>query len=442
MTETILILLTLVLRIPFLHQSLWLDEAIEALALQGKMGPLLTYALSDFQPPLYHGLLYLWTQLAGTSEVALRIPSLFAGLGVVIIGSKIAKALGTGKAELITGLLLATNPLLIYYSVEGRTYMLTTFFVVLSFYCLIVKKNTLLLLATVGIVWTSYLGWLVVGIQGLYLIIHKKWTTLIPLVIGGCSIIFWLPSFFQSLNIGRGTLTNSPAWASVVGALTWRSLPLTWVKFVIGRISFDNKLLYAAIVTALSLLHLSILRRFAQSSKLKAQSLLLLWLLGPITLGLVVASFLPVYQYFRVLFVLPAYLILLGLAVAAGQRDHMITRLLVTTQLIFLLIYAFSPRFHHEDWRGVVASYGTSATYALPSLNQDAPLLYYGVSRQKLIEPKSSLPPESPTQIVYIRYAEELFDGGGTGRANLVAAGYTKASELVYSGLAVEVYTK
>ena len=54
-----LLALALLLRFVLLNQSLWLDEAIQALALMGKMGPLLTYALADFQPPLYHGLLWL-----------------------------------------------------------------------------------------------------------------------------------------------------------------------------------------------------------------------------------------------------------------------------------------------------------------------------------------------------------------------------------------------
>ncbi|MEI6690173.1 MAG: glycosyltransferase family 39 protein [bacterium] len=439
--------LALLLRIPFLSQSLWLDEAIEALALQGKMGPLLTYALADFQPPLYHGLLYVWTQLVGTSEVALRLPSLLAGVGVVVVGLKLAELLAGKRAGLIVGLLLATNPLLIYYSVEGRTYMLTTFFVTLSFYCLFrllqnasKSLSLLYMLATIGIVWTSYLGALIVVLQGLYLLVNKKWSLILPLALGAGTIVFWLPSFVKSLGVGGTNLATSPMWASVVGQFSWKSLPLTWVKFVLGRISFDNKLIYAGVVGLVGLLHLYILKGFVPKLKVPSSKLLLLWLVGPVVLGLVITNFIPVYQFFRVLFVLPAYFMLLGLALS--NRPSKITiYALVATQLIFLGVYAFSPRFHHEDWRALVATYGENATYALPSIEQNAPLLYYGVARASMLEPKVGIGTAS-NQIVYIRYAEEVFDAGGVGRANLLSSGYTKLSEQVFSGLATEVYAK
>jgi mannosyltransferase len=432
------IILAIVLRLPFLGQSLWLDEAIEALAMQGRMGPILSYALADFQPPLYHGLLYIITQLFGTSEIALRLPSFLAGLGVVYLGGKLAERLGGKKAGLITGLLLATSPLLIYYSVEGRTYKLTTFFATLSFWALIKSRNLTFAVATIGIVWTSYLGWLVVALQAIYLLITKKRQLLLTLVLSAATIVFWLPSFLGSLGIGISTLNTSPAWGQVVGGVTIKSLPLTWVKFVIGRIGFDNKIIYGAVAAGVFITHLIALlpsyRMLASKYKL-----VIIWLVGPITLGLIVALFVPVYQYFRLLFVLPAYLILLGTALA--DRKMYLTYLVLVLQLAFLVIYATSPRFHHEDWRKVVADYGADATYALPSRNQNAPLLYYGVPRGNILEPKIDELPDTP-RIIYLRYAEELFDQAGLGRSNLTDSGYTMDSEASYPGIAVEVYNK
>ncbi len=126
--------LALVLRLIFINQSLWLDESIEALALMGRMGPLMTYALADYQPPLYHLIGWVNTQLFGYSEIALRLPSLISGLLTVFFVIKIGELVASKKVGIIAGFLAATNPLLIYYSVEGRTYSMTAFFVTASFY--------------------------------------------------------------------------------------------------------------------------------------------------------------------------------------------------------------------------------------------------------------------------------------------------------------------
>ena len=89
-----LLLLSLVLRLVFLNQSLWLDESIEALALMGKLGPLLQYALGDYQPPLYHLIGYVTTQIFGYSEIALRLPSLISGIFTVYFVVKIGELIG------------------------------------------------------------------------------------------------------------------------------------------------------------------------------------------------------------------------------------------------------------------------------------------------------------------------------------------------------------
>lgn len=431
--------LALLLRLPFLGQSLWLDEAIEALALQGRMGPILDYALSDFQPPLYHGILYLFTQVFGTSEVALRLPSLLAGLGVVYFGGKLVEQISSRKAGTIAALLLATNPLLIYYSAEGRTYMLTAFFVAFSFWSIVKSRKLFLAVATLGVVWTSYLGWIVVALQAIYLLLTKNRALFIPLMLGATTITLWLPSFLGSLGIGLSTLTTSPEWGRVVGGLSLKSLPLTWVKFVLGRISFADKLLYAAVAGGVFVAHALALIPHSKLILIRHKTILL-WLVGPLTLGALIAIFIPVYQYFRVLFVLPAYLILLALALAEHKKPYL-TVLILTLQLIFVAIYLGSPRFHHEDWRQVVADYGEDAVYALPSRNQNAPLLYYGVTKPQVLEPKVDTIP-GLSRIIYIRYAEDVFDASKLGAINLRAAGYTITSEASYPGLAVEVYTK
>lgn len=436
----IILLIALVLRLILLNQSLWLDESIEALALMGRMGPLMQYALADFQPPLYHFIGYFFTQLFGYSEIALRLPSLLSGLFTVYFVIKLGELLGGKKLGIVAGLLAATNPLLIYYSQEGRTYAMTAFFVTASFYYfirIIKDKNCskltsiLYLLASSCFLWTSYLSWFVLLSQGLYVLWKKRSDLLVLQIVSALTLVFWLPSLISSLGIGHSTLLTAPEWGRVVGGLSWKSLPLTWVKFVLGRISFDNKLLYAVLVGGLGLTHLFVLRLV----HFKRYPLLLTWLILPVLLGLSASIFLPVYAYFRVLFVLPAYLLLLALALVRQSQKY--TLAVVIFQLAALGYFWFSPRFHREDWRALVRDLPASAVLAMPSRAQDAPLRYYGITAP-IIEPSHEQ--IVGEQIYYIRYVEDLFDSTRLGQANFAKSGYTITKQQVYSGIQLDIY--
>lgn len=436
-----IVLLALILRMPLLNSSLWLDESIQALALMGRMGPLMKYALADFQPPLYHLIGYVWTQIAGYGEVALRMPSLVAGILTVYFVIKIGELIGNKKIGIIAGLLAATNPLLIYYSGEGRTYAMTAFFATASLYYFIqliqdkkIVSTTAIKysLFTLGVLWTSYLGWLAILVQGIYILYKRRYNLLPWIILPTLTLLFWLPSLLSSLSIGVSTVAASPVWGKVVGGLSLKSLPLTWVKFAIGRISFENKMLYGAIIIVIAGIHAYALRRIKNIHL----PVLLLWIIGPLTLGILVASVIPVYQYFRVLFVLPAYLLLLAIGL---EKRRIATYLIIGIQMIALAYYWLTPIFHHEDWRALVRDLPTDAQVAMPSLNQNAPLLYYGVDQTRMFEPKLSIP-AGKKPIYYIRYVEDIFDTSGIGPANLAASGYTITSQKVYTGIQLDIY--
>lgn len=435
--------LALILRLIFFNQSLWLDEASEALALMGKSGPLFSYILADYQPPLYHGIAYVLTHLFGYSEFVLRLPSLISGVLVVYFVVKIGELIANYKIGVIAGILAATNPLLIYYSQEGRTYAMTTFFVTASFYYLLQllkvkssKYSILYTLYTILFLWTSYLSWLLLLAQGLYVLWRKRYDILLLQSLTGLTLLAWLPSFLTSIGIGRYTLGLSSSWGTVVGGISWKSLPLTWVKFNLGKISFDNKLLYGVIVGIIGLFHLDIIRRV----QYRKYAILLVWLLIPLLLSLITASVLPVYSYFRVLFVLPSYLIYLALG--AEHLSTKLVSLLIVIQLACLSFFWFSPQYHREDWRSLSADLlkDHGAAIAMPSREQGSGLYYYGIDPKVVIEPSKE--PVSGDKLYYIRYAEDLFDVSGLGQANLKSLGYTITMEHVYPGIQVDIYEK
>ena len=60
--------------------------------------------------------------MAGTSEVALRLPSALFGIALVPVAFAIGRRLGGQRAAVALAALVAVNPLLVYYSQEARGY--------------------------------------------------------------------------------------------------------------------------------------------------------------------------------------------------------------------------------------------------------------------------------------------------------------------------------
>lgn len=80
--------------------------------------------LSDTSPPLYYVLLYGWTLVFGTSDVALRLFSTLCALACLPLLVAIARRIGGTGAVFASCVLFTFSPLGIFYSTEGRMYSL------------------------------------------------------------------------------------------------------------------------------------------------------------------------------------------------------------------------------------------------------------------------------------------------------------------------------
>src|SRR5258706_12000379 len=91
----VVLLISLVLRLVGLNQSLWLDEATTAKVVMkyNLLEIVPKFSVGDFHPPLYYLVMKIWTSVFGYSEVALRMPSvifaLLTGWMVYLIVKKI-----------------------------------------------------------------------------------------------------------------------------------------------------------------------------------------------------------------------------------------------------------------------------------------------------------------------------------------------------------------
>ncbi|MGC8880425.1 MAG: glycosyltransferase family 39 protein [Anaerolineae bacterium] len=107
-------------------QSLWYDEAVSWHLTQMSLPQLTVWTANDIQPPLYYYFLWFWVRLVGTSEYALRFPSvLCATLTLPLLWQLARRLLGRSGAWLAV-LLAVLAPFHVYYAQEARMYTLLT----------------------------------------------------------------------------------------------------------------------------------------------------------------------------------------------------------------------------------------------------------------------------------------------------------------------------
>ncbi|MGI9100747.1 MAG: glycosyltransferase family 39 protein [Solirubrobacteraceae bacterium] len=106
-------------------QSLWFDEAVTAQLVRMDL-PGLLEAIPDSEssPPLYYVLAWLWSQLLGTGEVALRSLPALLGTATIPVVWALGRRLGGDRAGIAAAALVAVNPMLVWFSQEARVYAL------------------------------------------------------------------------------------------------------------------------------------------------------------------------------------------------------------------------------------------------------------------------------------------------------------------------------
>lgn len=122
-----LMALAALLRLPWLDaQSFWFDESVTAVdVVRPGLGETLRAVPSqELAPPLHPLLTWLWAQLLGEGEAALRGLSAVAGILTVPVVHAAAARLGGARAGLAAATLAAVNPLLVWYGQEARVYAL------------------------------------------------------------------------------------------------------------------------------------------------------------------------------------------------------------------------------------------------------------------------------------------------------------------------------
>lgn len=404
------LLVALLLRIPFLSGSFWLDEAAQALESARPLSQQLQI-VDDFQPPLLHVWLHFWMSVSRSEWWMRTGVALLPGLATVAALYVLAEKWWGKTAGFWAGLLLATSAFHIFYSQELRPYALPAALAIWSWVVLLNREkketrvNTVLFIALNSLgLYSSYLYPFVMIGQAFYLgFIVKKWRLLLH-TFSATAILFtpWIPSFLEQFNAGQALRTTLPGWQNVVGFGLVRSLLLLVGKFTWGQVDLEPTLTFL-VPTAVVLL----LTGVSGFSLWKNKNVRQLWVLFcwagiPLLFILVVSLKVPILQPKRVLYLLPVwYLILSGgclvfpklLKKIPANLSHFCLAVVLGMNLWSTWQYWTQPKLQREDWRSVhqhiTSSYPPNTTIVAFAFDKPfAPWEWYDQGQLATITPR------------------------------------------------------
>ncbi|HQQ62075.1 MAG TPA: glycosyltransferase family 39 protein [Pseudomonadales bacterium] len=257
--------------------GLWSDELWGVFACsQGSWWAMIQDLVhNDSHPPGYQTLLYWWIKAFGESDIAVRLPSVIAGVASVAFTYLLGKRHFSVIAGIIAAAMVTGSFYAIYYSQEARAYAFLMFFaptMTLYFIDLFVSKNhdkyslPLFWLVSTACMYFHYVGFVFVGsalLLSLFFWMYDRrrqgHLQLVFKAFSPCLILYlpWLPVMYQHM-------AHSPDdWSTPVP-----DLPVLWqtVRFLFGPDDLRLYLLLVSIVMA----HIVWITRFFNSSSAPA----------------------------------------------------------------------------------------------------------------------------------------------------------------------------
>lgn len=451
----LVLILATVLRLINLNQSLWLDEATQAIVSSQSIKTIILERSGDFQPPLSYILYHFWI-IFGRFEIWLRLLPAIFGVGTVYLIFLLTKQFASQKIALIASFLMTISAFHIYYSQEVRMYSMAAFFTTFSMYAfyLSLRKKSLssslaYVVSSVLLIYTHYLGFLILFSQLIYVAVFQK-ESIKDLFKKQLGVIIlwlpWLPLFLNQLKNGVSANQYLPGWSNVLTVQVYKALPLTYLKFIIGRISFDNKYLYGMVAVVVFLSLLLVLINVLKNLK-KEIYFLLCWLIIPQLVALLISFKVPLYQPFRLIVTLPPFLILIAnMTEGKLKLKYLLIGIFVLFSLTGNILYYTQPKFWREDWRGAAGFLNQTsgeAVFAWPE--PFAPFDWYTTKDNGVgvIKKMPATYPEVSVQlsrlnysdIYYFEYLQDLSDPGKNIQLWLKNNGYSLEKTYNFEGV-------
>ncbi len=448
----LILIVAFLVRLIALNQSLWLDEATTAQTIKhfSFAELIFKFAPTDFHPPLYYLFMKVWSSIFGYSEIVLRMPSVIFSLLTGWVVYQIGKKLQNEITGLWAAAFFLFNPLIIYYSQEARMYLMATFLLTAALYYLILylkfglsgNRSVILFNICVALSLLTFYGsiFLITGIYLtliIFLAFKKNSKVFLPELIKflpGAIIALALlsPLLYRQYMHSREMLSLIPHWSMVLGKANIKNLLLIPIKFSIGRIQFEPKMYYylgAGLWTMFVFLYIVL-------GGIKNR--LLGWLfVAPLVLGFVFSFFTPLLQYFRFIYLIPLYALLMVLGISEKYRRAMYLAVFVLTSFIYLLL----PRYHRENWKVLAQTIKPDVPVYMIYSSSD-PLQYYlnAYNNKADIKDLKQISGEKKKMIVVVPYTSDIH--GVSYKDILIKKGYKNIITFNTRELSSEVWEK
>jgi hypothetical protein len=178
----------------------------------------------------------------------------------------------------------------------------------------------------------------------------------------------------------------------------------------------------------------------------------------PIMMAWLASIFLPNYQPFRLLLVLPAFYLLLAYGVSVIPNTIMydiIVSLVLVVNISSLLTYYRNPYFWREDWRGVASFLKeTNLPILISSDTFNWPLIYYKAEKEIINTASGTRTINESDQplflkkvvekekLVYTLYLADVYDPKKLTEQWLEELGFVKIKEVSFNQIPLWIYKK
>lgn len=192
-------------------QSLRLDEATFLGEYRGhSVGHIWSgLASGDVHTPLYHTLMHFWVQLAGTSEWALRVPTVLLGAACIPLMYGIGRRLFGAQAGLFSAALMAGSPFVVWHSDEAKMYVLLLLLLLAAQWCLMaavqsggaLRWSAYTLFTTLSL-YTHLFALLAIPVHLAYVMLARGWSRearrwMISVAMAGVLFLPWIALFYR-----------------------------------------------------------------------------------------------------------------------------------------------------------------------------------------------------------------------------------------------------
>jgi mannosyltransferase len=325
--------------------SLWADESYTARGVQGPFGEM----VSGYHW-LYYSLTKPWTLVAGTSEAALRLPSVVGAMLACALLIVLAHRLFDRWVALWSGLFLAASPFVVKWSQQARGYtlMLALSLVAMLLLLRALDHGTRSSWALYGLAFSALVVWHpvagVILVPAHALLAYQRRERVAPHGLLAVVVIAAI----------------AVPWAGQIAMRsTGENVAMNWLKFPTPEVAVHALFDVSGAAGLGLLLGLGGLWILGRAGNRDLAVWLATWAFTPFAVALLISTVRPIYLDRYLLVASPAFALLAGVAVmGVGRRLRVVLALaaLIATTIGLVQWYSAGDRgnWRGEDWRAGV----------------------------------------------------------------------------------------